>query len=108
MKFLVRLTTMLPPEMNDERRNALLAAEAERGRELVTDGTIEQLWRLPGRLANVGVWSVPDADALHVALTSLPLWRWMDVQVEALANHPLTSTPTPLVTDAQRDHGRTD
>ena len=93
VKFLVRLTTTLPPEMPDDRRSALLAAEAERGRELVADGTIEQLWRLPGRLANVGVWSAPDADALHVALTSLPLWRWMSVQVELLATHPLTATP---------------
>jgi muconolactone D-isomerase len=93
MRFLVRLETTLPPEMPEDERQALLAAELQRGQELVAAGAIEHIWRLPGRLANVGVWSAADPDDLHAALTSLPLWRWMTVQVEALAAHPLTSTP---------------
>ncbi|MBL7256231.1 muconolactone Delta-isomerase [Paractinoplanes lichenicola] len=90
MKFLVRLTTTFPAGLSDDERARLLAAESARGRELVAAGTIEHLWRLPGRLANVGVWSVRDADELHAAIASLPLWRFMDVRVEALASHPLT------------------
>lgn len=91
MRFLVRLETTLPPEMPEDQRSALLTAETRRGRELVDAGTVEHLWRLPGRLANVGVWAAADPDELHVALSSLPLWRWMSVQVEALASHPLTA-----------------
>ncbi|MCO8274657.1 muconolactone Delta-isomerase family protein [Actinoplanes sp. TRM 88003] len=86
---MVRLETTLPSGMPEEERAALLAAELRRGRELVAAGTIDHIWRLPGRLANVGVWSVADADELHAVLGSLPLWRWMTVGVEALASHPL-------------------
>ncbi|MBM2621816.1 muconolactone Delta-isomerase family protein [Actinoplanes sp. LDG1-06] len=89
MRFAVRLTTTLPPEMPESQRDDLLAAEFRRGQQLVADGTIEHIWRLPGRLANLGVWAVDTPETLHDALASLPLWRWMDVQVEALADHPL-------------------
>ncbi len=44
------------------------------------------------RLAGTGTASAelsPDATELHALLTSLPLWPWMDVHVEALATHPL-------------------
>jgi muconolactone D-isomerase len=60
-----------------------------RGRQLRASGVLRSIWRVPGRLANVAIWSAPDADRLHELLTSLPLWRWMDVQVTALATHPL-------------------
>jgi muconolactone D-isomerase len=70
-------------------RDELLAAEAARGRELRDAGTILRIWRIPGRTANAGIWSAPDATALHDALTSLPLFAWMSVQVTPLAVHPL-------------------
>jgi muconolactone D-isomerase len=44
---------------------------------------------VPGRQANVSLYEASDATALHALLMSLPLWPWMDVQVEALATHPL-------------------
>lgn len=89
MEFLVQLETTLPPELPASERELLLAAESARGRELVADGTISRIWRLPGRLANVGIWSTPDSESLRDALTSLPLWRWMTVTVTPLATHPL-------------------
>lgn len=91
MRFLVRLETRLPPEMPEPDRAALLAAESTRGEELIRAGTIEHLWRLPGRLANVGVWQAAGPDELHTHLSSLPLWKWMTVGVEALATHPLSA-----------------
>ncbi len=94
MRFLVHLETGLPPDMPDQERSALLDAERTRGAELVRDGTIEHLWRLPGRLANVGVWWAPGPDELHTAISSLPLWRWMTVRVEPLATHPLDPSRT--------------
>jgi muconolactone D-isomerase len=89
MEFLVRLVTTLPPDLPEERRTQLLAAEAARGRELAEAGHLGYIWRLPGRLANVSVWRAADATALHELLTSLPLWPWMTVTVEALAVHAL-------------------
>lgn len=88
MEFLVRIQIALPDGMDDERRAALAAAEVERAAELRAEGTIQRIWRVPGRTANIGVWVAEDASALHAKLTSLPLSRWMDIEVEPLALHP--------------------
>jgi muconolactone D-isomerase len=87
--YLVQLETALPPLMAESERDALLAREAVRGAELRDDGTIQHIWRLPGRLANVAVWSAADPAALHDAICSLPAWPWMTVTVTCLASHPL-------------------
>lgn len=89
MDFLVRIDTRLPPDMPVEERAGLLAREAERGRQLRAAGVIREIWRVPGRLSNVAIWSVTGADQLDALISGLPLWRWMDVDVTALAPHPL-------------------
>jgi len=91
MEFLVRIEVRLPPEMPQAEREALLAAEAVRGRELIAEGRLMRIWRVPGRLANVSLYDAEDATAVHAAISSLPLWPWMDVRIEALARHPLES-----------------
>jgi muconolactone D-isomerase len=87
MEFLVSVEIDLPPEMDPERRRWLLVAESERAAELAEAGTLVRLWRVPGRRANRGLWRAADATELHEALRSLPLFAWMDIQVEALARH---------------------
>jgi muconolactone D-isomerase len=89
MEFLVRIDVDLPPDLSEPRRRELLEAEAARGRELVASGALRRIWRVPGRRANVSLYEAPDATELHALLTSLPLWPWMDVDVQALATHPL-------------------
>lgn len=92
MRFLVEITIDLPPDLRDptsERRTELLAAELARGVELRRAGTIESIWRVPGELRNVGVWSAVDATELHAALSSLPLASWMRTTVTPLADHPV-------------------
>jgi muconolactone D-isomerase len=92
-RFLVRIQVRLPADMPADERDELIARERRRGRELKAAGTIQDMWRLPGRLANVGVWQVASAEALDAALTSLPVWPWATFEVEALADHYLTSDP---------------
>lgn len=92
-RFLVRITVALPPGMAAEERAALIASEEARGRDLKDAGAIQDIWRLPGRLANVGVWQAANATELHRALTSLPVWPWAVVEVETLADHYLTNEP---------------
>jgi muconolactone D-isomerase len=89
MEFLVEIEVSLPPDMNGERRAALLAAELERGRELRRTGAIVRIWRVPGALRNVGVWDAADATELHALITSLPAFPWLRAEVTPLALHPV-------------------
>ena len=88
MKFLVQIEVKLPSDFPNNELQELVEAEAKRARELIAAGLLEQIWRIPGRTANIGIWEAPDATVLHNALTSLPMWRWIDAQVTALAVHP--------------------
>ena len=92
-RYLVRIAVDLPPRMPDDEREALMERERERGRELREAGTIEEMWRVPGRLANVGIWSAPSATVLHEAISSLPVWRFTEVEVTPLADHYLSRDP---------------
>lgn len=88
MEFLVRTENLLPPDTPDETRDQLRKAERERAQQLRDAGILKRLWRVPGRNATVGLYEADDPAALHDALTSLPMWKWMAVTVEALATHP--------------------
>lgn len=87
MEFLVSVEVALPHTLDEPLRAALLAAEFERGKALAEAGVLRAIWRVPGRYANRAIWSATDATALHEALTSLPLWPYMDVVVTPLARH---------------------
>ena len=89
MEFLVRIDVHLPPDMPADDRARLLQLESARGKELIAEGTLARIWRIPGRQSNVSLYSAEDANAVHAAVTSLPLWPYMDVRVEPLAAHPL-------------------
>lgn len=86
MEFLVQIKVNLLPD--DSRKPELIAAEASRAGELAEVGIIERIWRIPGTWANVGIWRAADATALHEAISSLPLYPWLDVHVTPLAHHP--------------------
>ena len=88
MEFLVRTENLLPPDTPDDVREELRRRERERAMQLREAGVLKRLWRVPGRGATVGLYEAADPAALHDALTSLPMWKWMDVHVEALATHP--------------------
>jgi muconolactone D-isomerase len=92
MEFLVRTENLLPPDTPDEARERLRGAERQRAQQLRDAGILQRLWRVPGRNATVGLYEAEDPAQLHDALTSLPMWKWMDVTVEALATHPQEST----------------
>jgi len=94
-RFLVQIAVMLPPDLPDDERSALLEREARRAGDLMESGVIRDIWRVPGRLENVGVWEAHNATVLHEAISSLPVWPWARVTVTALANHYLTRDPEP-------------
>ena len=89
MYFLVEAETNIPTSMSPAERDDLNVREAAVGTELVAAGKLVHIWRIPGRQANVAVYSCSDADELHRSLTSLPAWPWMMITVRPLATHPL-------------------
>jgi muconolactone D-isomerase len=93
MLFMVRIDVQLDPAMSASERTALLEAEQRRGRELKDQGIIVDMWRIPGRIANVGLWAAPSATALHEALSSLPVFAYTTIDVLPLAAHHLTTDP---------------
>jgi len=88
MEYLVHITIALPPGMPGDERQELYAAESVQAASLAKAGRLVRLWRIPGRTANWGLWQANDATELHDALTSLPLWPYMDIEVIPLARHP--------------------
>jgi muconolactone delta-isomerase len=93
MEFLVRTENLLPPDTPDETRAQLKQAERERAQQLRAAGILKRLWRVPGRNATIGLYEADDPAHLHDALTSLPMWKWMDITVEPLATHPQEKQP---------------
>jgi muconolactone D-isomerase len=89
MEFLVQIQVTLPPELSSTDREGLMELEQARGRELKDQGVIRRIWRIPGRTANVGIWDAPDPTVLHEALTSLPMFPYIDATVTPLATHYL-------------------
>ena len=92
-EFLVYIEVNWPPDGEEELKSQLIAAESARGAELIADGLLRRLWRVPGRWANWGIWRAGSADELHQAISSLPFFPWLDVRVHPLAVHP--SDPGP-------------
>ena len=85
--YLVNIEVHLP-EMPAEQAADLKRREGEQAHELQRQGYMQQIWRTVGRTANWSIWSADDNDALHAAISSLPYFPWMDIQVIPLAQHP--------------------
>lgn len=89
MEFLVHIEVRTPVDMDADRLAELYDAEFARGREMVAQGVLRRIWRIPGRRANFSLYEAPDASALHAALSSLPLFPYLDVEVHPLSIHPV-------------------
>lgn len=87
MEFLVHME-VIAFETGSEAEKILREEEAIRARELASAGTLVRLWRVPGRRENWGIWNAEDANQLHAALTSLPLFPYLRITVHPLATHP--------------------
>lgn len=88
MLFHVRMTVKLPTDMPAEQVARLKADEKELAQRLQREGTWRHLWRIAGLYANVSLFDVPDAQALHDTLMQLPLYPYMEIEVNALCRHP--------------------
>ena len=106
MEFLVHIEIVWPPEAPEERREEVFSRELLQGQALAHAGQLRRLWRIPGRWANWSLYDVTDATELHAALSSLPLYPWMDVEVHALAAHPNDPRALGIGPEAAYDRNR--
>jgi muconolactone D-isomerase len=95
VEFLVNIEVMYPPDGDAEEFERLTNAERARARELVEQGSLKRIWRVPGRRANWGIWEAADSTELHKLISSLPFFPWLEVEVRPLAQHPSDPGPRP-------------
>jgi muconolactone D-isomerase len=88
MLFKVSMTVRLPHTMPGAQADELKARERALAQELQRSGKWRHLWRVAGRYANVSIFDVADNTELHDLLLSLPLFPYMEIEVEALCRHP--------------------
>jgi muconolactone D-isomerase len=87
MLYHVQMTVRLPHDMPAAEADDLKAREKEIAQGLQREGTWRHLWRIAGRYANVSVFDLPDNAALHDTLLSLPLYPYMEIEVQPLCRH---------------------
>ena len=88
MLFHVIITVRIPLDADSDEVKKLSAAEHERAKELQLQRKWIHLWRVAGKYTNISVFDVESPAELHEILNSLPLYRYMDVEVAALCHHP--------------------
>jgi muconolactone D-isomerase len=88
MLFHVQMTVRLPHEMTAAAADDLKARERSMAQELQRAGKWRHLWRLAGRYANVSVFDVQSPTELHETLSALPLFPYMEIEVQPLCRHP--------------------
>ncbi len=87
MLFHVEMTVCLPHDMAPVQADALKAREKEIAQGLQRSGVWRHLWRIAGRYANVSIFDVKDNAELHDTLMTLPLFPYMQIQVQPLCRH---------------------
>jgi muconolactone D-isomerase len=87
MLFHVQMTVRLPHDMPPADADQLKAREKLIAQELQRTGVWRHLWRIAGRYANVSIFDVPDNAALHDTLMTLPLFPFMEIEVQPLCRH---------------------
>lgn len=88
MLFQVQMAIRIPHDADMDQIRALSATEIDMARDLQRRGKWLHIWRVTGKWANTSIFRVKDADELHEILTSLPLFRYMEIEVIALNRHP--------------------
>jgi muconolactone D-isomerase len=94
MEFLVNIKLKWADNMDSDLRDRIIRDERAHAAELVKDGHLVRMWRVPCRFENWGLWRAKDATQLHDIITGLPAYPYMyDIDVLPLAKHPVDPSP---------------
>jgi len=90
MLFMLNIDVSLPADMPQTEKDRLRERENARAAELIDQRTMLRIWRIVGRVANYSVWQASSLEALHEAVTSMPMFPYMKISVTPLIDHPMT------------------
>ena len=88
MLFHVKMTVKLPLDMDPAKAAQLKADEKELAQRLMREGKWRHLWRIAGQYANYSVFDLESVEELHDTLLQLPLFPYMEIEIDALCRHP--------------------
>ena len=88
MLFLVKMQVDWPRDMAPDDAEALQKAERTYSADLQRKGVWKHLWRTTGIFGNVSVFDVQSHEELHEALTNLPFYPFLTVEITPLSRHP--------------------
>jgi muconolactone D-isomerase len=91
MEFLTTLITNVPDGTADATVEDTRSREAVRAAELAERGHLLRLWRPPvgpGEWRTLGLWRAGSETELKGILATLPLHKWMTVEITPLNPHP--------------------
>lgn len=88
MLFHVRMDVRIPHDVPADTSARLKAEEKARFQELQRSGKWRHIWRVVGQYANYSIFDVDSNAELHGLLMSLPLFPYMQIEVQALCRHP--------------------
>ncbi|MER1974625.1 MULTISPECIES: muconolactone Delta-isomerase [Pseudocitrobacter] len=88
MLFKVEMTVNIPLDFPVAQADEIKKKEKAYSQQLQRDGKWRHIWRVAGLYSNVSIFDVQDAEELHQILMGLPLYPFMDIQVDALCRHP--------------------
>ena len=91
--YAVRMDVAIPDDVDPTVRAETIAKEKAYSHRLQRGGEWPHIWRIAGQYSNISIFDVADNERLHEILWNLPLFRWMTVEVTALAWHPSDITP---------------
>ena len=88
MLFHVKMTVKLPAEMDPAKAAKLKADEKQLAQRLQREGKWRHLWRIAGHYANYSVFDLASVEELHDTLMQLPLFPYMEIEIDGLCRHP--------------------
>jgi muconolactone D-isomerase len=91
MEYLVTMTTHVPEGTSEQAVEEMRAREADRSRELASQGRLLRLWRPPlepGEWRTLGLFAAADSAEIEETLRSMPLRVWRTDEVIPLSPHP--------------------
>jgi len=95
VQYLASISIVLPEELQPPSGH-LLELEREQAAALAAQGFLLRIWRPRGLEGwhNIGLWQANDENELKQVMSTLPLYPYMTVSLQALDPHP-SDPPQP-------------